>query len=376
MKINIPLYFRLHKNVGNGQFPDLFPFFFDFNEELELPIQRGDGGLRRIVSQIYENGDMMAGSMIEGDLVGMTHANHSLDFIKKSFDGLEGKRVLEIGCGSGYIVGKIAEDGAQCTGLEPGTKAIGFNKPNVRVINDYFPSPGLEGCFFDLIVNFNVLEHIENPLKMLLQIRKHLLPGGKLIFGVPNCETFLKHGDISIFLHEHFNYFTRANLETLLCRSGFEVIRSELGPNEAMIFVFAQASEASRDRKIETKFSMIDFERRHEFLKKSLRAKLLHYAPHDVAVYCPNRALNILSLLNFDSFRVVDDTPVFHNLFFPYLKMPVENFDDIKRNPPQILIIFSTTYGSQIFAKCQTAESLKNTEISIISDFYESDGSL
>lgn len=370
MKLNIPLFFKLHKNVGNGQFPNLFPFLLDFNEQLRMPFQRADSALREIVSKIYENGDMMTGSMNEGDLVGMTHANHSLDFIRRSIESFEDKRVLEIGCGSGYIISKIADEGAQCTGLEPGTKSIGFNKPNIRIVNDYFPSPDLEGFFFDLIVNFNVLEHIEDPLNMLLQIREHLVPGGQLIFGVPNCEPFLENGDSSIFLHEHFNYFTRENLENLLCCSGFEVSRSELGSNEAMIFISAKKSEANRSRRIETHFSMVDFERRHEYLKKSLRKQLSHYAPQDVAIYCPNRALNILSLLGFDSFRIVDDTPVFHNQFFPYLKKPVENFDDLKRNPPQILIIFSVTYGQQILGKCKAAESLRRTEISVVSDFY------
>ncbi|MBK6379333.1 MAG: hypothetical protein IPF72_06135 [Chitinophagaceae bacterium] len=65
-----------------------------------------------------------------------------------------------------------------------------------------------------------VLEHIEDPVVFLQQQKDQLSPSGKLIFGVPNCEPFLKTGDISIFIHEHYLYFTQKGIFTLLEKAG------------------------------------------------------------------------------------------------------------------------------------------------------------
>lgn len=46
---------------------------------------------------------------------------------------------------------------------------------------------------FDAVCSFQVLEHISDPLMFLQGQLKLIKPGGKLIIGVPNAESFIKH---------------------------------------------------------------------------------------------------------------------------------------------------------------------------------------
>ena len=69
---------------------------------------------------------------------------------------------------------------------------------------------------FDTIVAYYVLEHVADPRGMLLNIRDHLNPGGKVILEVPNFEMW-----IHSLYREHFNHFTPCHLGLLFYLVGF-----------------------------------------------------------------------------------------------------------------------------------------------------------
>jgi ubiquinone/menaquinone biosynthesis C-methylase UbiE len=108
----------------------------------------------------------------------------------------EGKRVLEMGCGSGYTSMALARKGAQCTLLDLSPEAL-------RVAAEAFasaglPAPGLvqEDALattlpsesFDVVWNGGVIEHFYDSGKILLlrQMYRLVTPGGKVILLVPN----------------------------------------------------------------------------------------------------------------------------------------------------------------------------------------------
>jgi SAM-dependent methyltransferase len=79
---------------------------------------------------------------------------------------------------------------------------------------------GLEGSY-DVVLAFEILEHLMNPLWFLLQVRKVLKPTGVLYLSTPiNKPKYF-------WRHDHFHEFDEYRLGNLLEKAGFAVVRKE-----------------------------------------------------------------------------------------------------------------------------------------------------
>ena len=88
--------------------------------------------------------------------------------------GLRDKRVLEVGAGSGLLQDSVAD----YTGLDISTTARRFfHKPFVEASATDMPFPDNS---FDALLSIWVLEHIPNPEKALLEMRRVVKPSGYL----------------------------------------------------------------------------------------------------------------------------------------------------------------------------------------------------
>ena len=100
------------------------------------------------------------------------------DFVERY--RLKDKKVLEVGAGSGQLQ-DIVED---YTALEISRSARRFfHKPFVEASATHMPFPDNT---FDAIWSFRVLEHIPNPEKALLEMRRVVKPGGYILLHVAN----------------------------------------------------------------------------------------------------------------------------------------------------------------------------------------------
>lgn len=91
--------------------------------------------------------------------------------------------------------------------------------PDVDYVGDVQHMPIAEAQF-DTVVNLQVLEHVPDPLAALQEMRRVLVPGGKLLISVPHLE----------YLHNEpldFYRYTSHGLQTLLERAGFTVLALE-----------------------------------------------------------------------------------------------------------------------------------------------------
>tara|TARA_Y200000002_G_C22661547_1_gene655937 strand:+ start:429 stop:1385 length:957 start_codon:yes stop_codon:yes gene_type:complete len=128
-------------------------------------------------------------------------ANHAESnfYLQKVCNNLSPNSLLEIGCGHGLLINQLAKSLSKtnCSAWDINQEAVlntskisqimGLeNKVNVS-INDFCNYENEKCCSkkFEVIVLFEILEHIENPLKALLQIRNILEKNGKLIVSIP-----------------------------------------------------------------------------------------------------------------------------------------------------------------------------------------------
>ncbi|MFN3529224.1 MAG: class I SAM-dependent methyltransferase [Bacteroidia bacterium] len=97
-----------------------------------------------------------------------------------------GGYVLEVGCGEGYGISILAPVCDQYLGIDKFPTQIDLPK-HARILQlEVPPFTGLADDSFDYVVSFQVIEHIQDDLRFLQEIRRVLKPGGKLILTTPN----------------------------------------------------------------------------------------------------------------------------------------------------------------------------------------------
>ena len=89
------------------------------------------------------------------------------------------------------------------------------------------------GKMYDLITSFHVVEHLDDPLATLKQMKQHLKEGGKCIVEVPHAKDFLlEHLDSNAFRDftlwsQHLILHTEETLIWLLEQAGFKILKLE-----------------------------------------------------------------------------------------------------------------------------------------------------
>lgn len=217
----------------NTQFPLSLDFTMYYDAKNDLTRQETTDETREALKLYYAAGGYGSTPLGEGDY-GKRHANQVFRLIQRSLKSkrrrIKGMSFLEIGAGYCYLLYLLKQKGAKSVlALEPGDEGvIGSKKYNIPIIQDFFPSKLLKEKF-DYIFSYGVLEHIENPFPFTEEIYGELNPNGMVFIAVPDSEEKFKVGDISIFFHQHINYFTKNSLKNIMTRAGFseiEIIKS------------------------------------------------------------------------------------------------------------------------------------------------------
>ncbi|MDP2999646.1 MAG: methyltransferase domain-containing protein [Bryobacterales bacterium] len=101
------------------------------------------------------------------------------------------KRVLDAGCGAGYGAAELARVAGRVVGIDVSQEAISFATANYQALNLRFLRSSCAALpfadhSFDLVVAFEVIEHIAEWPSLLDEARRLLAPGGQFIVSTPN----------------------------------------------------------------------------------------------------------------------------------------------------------------------------------------------
>jgi SAM-dependent methyltransferase len=136
-----------------------------------------------------------------------------------------GRDVLEAGCGEGYGADLIADVASSVIGLdydEPTVAHVRARYPRVDVRHGNLASLPLPDDSVDVVVNFQVIEHLWDQPQFVAECRRVLRPGGLLLMSTPNRITFSPGRDTPVNPF-HTRELNARELTELLVDGGFAV---------------------------------------------------------------------------------------------------------------------------------------------------------
>lgn len=131
--------------------------------------------------------------------------------------------VLELGCGGGELINSVA---LKMPSLKKIVAVDYFNRPDklhdrVEFIRQNIEKLDITGNF-DLVILNQVLEHMKDPLGLLINIKKNLNRFGRILVVVPNRYGFGNEAKVYMPEHgKHYFLWDREGLEYSLNRIGF-----------------------------------------------------------------------------------------------------------------------------------------------------------
>lgn len=155
--------------------------------------------------------------------------------------GLQGKRVLDVGCGGGILSESMAQKGAEVTGIDLGDKAlkvarlhslesgvsVNYRLVSVEELADEAPES------FDIVTCMEMLEHVPDPDAVVQACAKLVKPGGHVFFSTinrnPKSYLFAVIGAEYILnllprgTHEYEKFIKPSELSASIRRSGLTV---------------------------------------------------------------------------------------------------------------------------------------------------------
>jgi SAM-dependent methyltransferase len=133
-------------------------------------------------------------------------------------------RILDAGCGSGRNMVELARRGT-VTGVELSatSASLARGRETGRVIEGSVAEMPFEPGSFDLAVCLDVIEHLEDDLGALRELRRVVTPGGSLLVTVPAYQWLWSRHDV---INHHRRRYTRGSLLAVAERAGWECIRT------------------------------------------------------------------------------------------------------------------------------------------------------
>ena len=150
-------------------------------------------------------------------------------------------KVLDVGCGNGYLLLPLKDKGCEVYGVEINYKSVNVcNELGLKVFCGTLEDANFPDEFFDIVILSQVLEHLSSPKVSLRKTFRILKPSGKVFIYCPNANSYLSrlfskywHG---WHLPFHFYVFTKDTIEKLAVETGFKINRiSTITPDNFFI---------------------------------------------------------------------------------------------------------------------------------------------
>ncbi len=160
----------------------------------------------------------------------MPHQMKSASFFLKKMEKFSpGRRLLDIGCYTGFFLKAAQKQGWEVEGIEPSEWAARYAREELHlpVKVGTLEKSSFQTASFDTVTLFHVLEHVVDPLHFLEKVHTLLAPGGLVVIEVPDIESLaarILKRRWYLLKAVHLTYFSSTTLSKYLGKAGFQIL--------------------------------------------------------------------------------------------------------------------------------------------------------
>jgi cyclopropane fatty-acyl-phospholipid synthase-like methyltransferase len=276
------------------------------------------------------------------------------DFV--STNRLQGKRVLDVGCGDGHLLKFLEEAGAKAFGIDASQKAVDLARErglNARV-GYVTRNTQVEDHLFDAFVSTDVLEHVPDLKDFLQGICANLREGAVGLIESHTIDKILETQRFYDFVLDHLSYFTLRTMRLSLELSGFEVLHIERNRDGENITAIVRKPPAAPLETIRD---------HHDILQANLSQFREQHAGKQLAIWGASfQTLTLLALgMIPDVAFIIDSAPYKQGKYSPVSHIPIVSPAHLESEPAEVVLIIASRYESEIIEQIQNQVRFKGT---------------
>ena len=274
--------------------------------------------------------------------------------------GLRGKRIVEIGCGSGDFLRLLCHVGNHGKGYDPSqpTSRSAAGCGSIEVIGRHFEAKDASDA--DFVCCRHVLEHLPQPMDLLRQLRQKIGIGTDVavFFEVPNGLFTLERLGIWDIIHEHVSYFTPSSLVRAFRGAGFAISGIDSAFDDQYLWLEAGVNGRACPTSLpkpppDTVYSLFSAKFADKVGEWRRRISELRSDRRRVVVWGAGaKGVMFLNLLRITAGAgvdfVVDINPRKQSHFVPLMGQKIVGPDCLPQNPPDLVIVMNPEYEFEV----------------------------
>ncbi len=277
---------------------------------------------------------------------------------------LEGKKLLEVGCGQGEFLSVLSEFPVKAYGIENRESLVRLARERGLAVWKQFaekgevfaPDDGSASGPYDGFLSFNFLEHQPDPVGMLRCIADNLSEEGVGLITVPSLEYILEHDGYYELIRDHLAYYTFDTLRFTVETAGFQVLEEEMVNRDTLSVIVRKRKKADGQPVSDSQRSAVDVSGLKESLDTIGRemgelTEDLNDRGKKLAIWgASHQGFTLASTTAVGRFAgyIIDSAPFKQGKYAPASHLPIVAPDHYHTDPADAILIVAPGYTDEI----------------------------
>lgn len=277
---------------------------------------------------------------------------------------LEGKKLIEAGCGQGEFLSVLSNFPVEAYGIENRQTLVAMAKEKGLKVWQQFaeegnvlaPQDGSVSGPYDGFLSFNFLEHQPEPVSMLRCLAENLREGGIGLITVPSLEYILEYDGYYELIRDHLAYYTFETLRYTVEAAGFEVLEEEMINRDTLSVIVKKKKQPAGQEDYKKSVEKLDVSgllksqdtigSEIELLIKELEAKGKRLAVWGAS----HQGFTLASTTGIGAFAryIIDSAPFKQGKYAPASHLPIVSSDHYMADPVDAILIVAPGYTEEI----------------------------
>lgn len=276
---------------------------------------------------------------------------------------LEGKKLIEAGCGQGEFLSVLVNFPVEAYGIENREPLVAMAREKGLNVWKQFakegeilaPGDGSVTGPYDGFLSFNFLEHQPNPVSMLRCLADNLQEEGIGLITVPSLEYILEYDGYYELIRDHLAYYTFDTLALTVEKAGFEVLEEEMINRDTLSVIVRKKKQPAKreDDKKAVKIDVSGLIKSQDTIGSEMDQliKELEAGGKRLAVWgASHQGFTLASTTRIGAFAeyMIDSAPFKQGKYAPASHLPIVPSEHFMTDPVDAILIVAPGYTEEI----------------------------